>query len=281
VRRFLPLLVFVGVGCEELTSPPSIPPLYVSAQLVVGDTVQYIFVDRPRSPEEPRGRGLDDAYVSVSDGETTYVFHPHLTRIKVLTFGDTTTKEDSVYLYVAHFSPEPLTTYHLKVIRGGDTAYGVTTTPDTFSAFLVSFDETDSSFSLIDTVFLPQDSSVLTVWLSPEGTSFYYAFVYNEDHSDSLTYYRPPRYLFISFPDSSLLPNVPDSIRAFPPFAYYQAPAFEWGNGNYVVKIWALNEDRYRWGVLDEENLKNAAGFFGAVSQVKITVPVIFQTLRP
>ena len=278
MRRLLPLLLLLGAGCEETAPPPSVPPLYVSANLVVGDSVQYIFVDRPRSPEEPRGKGLNDAKVVVSDGDSTYTFSPVFTAIRVLNFGDTTVKEDSVWLYVAHFSPKPLTTYTLTVVRGEDTARGTTTTPDTFSFFLVWFNPSDSSFSILlpgDTVFLPEDSTVLAVWSSVDRAVFYYAFVYDYDKRDSLTLYRPPRYLFLSLPDSSLMPGVPDSLRAFPPFAFYEAPAFAWGSGNYAIKIWALNEDRYRWGVMDEGNLENAEGFFASVSQSMVIAPVV------
>ncbi len=280
MRRLLPLLLLLGAGCEETAPPPPVPPLYVSAQLVVGDSVQYIFVDRPRSPEEPRGKGLNDAQVLVSDGDTTYTFSPVFTKVRVMNFGDTTVKEDSVWLYVSHFSPKPLTTYTLTVVWGGDTARGITTTPDTFSFLLVRFNPSDSSFSIVlpgDTVLLPEDSTVLSVWTSVERAVFYYAFVYNHDKRDSLTLYRPPRYLFLSLPDTSLVPDVPDSLRAFPPFAFYDSPAFAWGNGNYAVKVWALNEDRYRWGILDEGNLENAEGFFAAVSQSLVIVPVVIR----
>jgi len=283
VKRLLVLTILLGVGCEDITPPPSVPPLYVSAMLVVGDSVQYVFVDKPRGPEEPRGRGLKDAHVTVSDGDTLYTFSPVYTSIRVLNFGDTTVKEDSVWLFVSHFSPRPLTTYSITVSYGGDTARGTTTTPDTFPVFLVRFNPSDSSFSIIapgDTVYLPQDSTVLAIWEAVNGAVFYYAFVYNHDRRDSITLFRPPRYLFLSLPDSSLFPGVPDSLRAFPPFAYYESPAFEWGDGNYAVKVWALNEDRYRWGMLDEGNLVNAEGFFAAVSQTVVVVPLTFRSGR-
>lgn len=270
-------MVLLGVGCEEATPPPSVPPLYVSAMLVVGDTVQYVFVDRPRSPEEPRGRGLKDAKVVVSDGDSTYTFSPVFTTVRVMNFGDTTLKEDSVWLHVAHFSPRPLTTYRITVSYEGDTAEGTTTTPDTFPVMLVRFNPSDSSFSIVgpgDTVRLPEDTLTLAVWMAVEGAAFYYAFIYNYEKRDSITLFRPPRYLFLSLPDSSLVPGVPDSLRAFPPFAFYEAPAFAWGSGNYAVKVWALNEDRYRWGMMDQGNLNGAEGFFAAVSQTVLVVPV-------
>ncbi|NPA80639.1 MAG: DUF4249 family protein [Thermotogae bacterium] len=276
MRRAALLMLLLGVGCEDYAPPPSVPPLYVSAQLVVGDSIQYIFVDRPRSPEEPRGEGFNDAMVVVSDGDSTYTYTPIYTSIRVMAFGDTSTKEDSVWLYVAHFSPRPKTTYSLTVIRGGDTATGTTTTPDVFPLLLLRFNFEDSSVSPVDTVRLPQDSTVLAVWRPVEGAAYYYAFVYNYDKRDSLTLFRPPRYLFVAVPDTALFPGAPDSLRVFPPFAYYEAPAFAWGDGNHAVKVWALNEDRYRWGILDEGNLNNAAGFFAAVSQSVVITPVKF-----
>ena len=279
MRRVAPaLLALLGWGCEPLSQSPPVPPLYISAQLVVGDTLQYIFVDRPRDPSEPRGRGLTDAEVFVSSRDTTVRFSPQLLPVRVVdfsNFSDSTFGEDSVWFYVAKFSPKPLTRYQLTVVWRGDTARGWATTPDTFSFVLLRVNP-DTSLSPVDTVRLPQDTGVLAVWEKVRGAVYYYTFVFNWEKRDSITYFNPPRYIFVPLPDTSLAEGVPENLRAFPPFLAYNAPAFEWKDGVYAVKVWALDEGRYTWGVLDRGNLENAEGFFGAISRFTVKVPVRF-----
>lgn len=266
MKRFICVVLFV-ISCKEIVFPNNLKPLYISAQLVVGDTVQYIFVDRPRKPEEPRGKGFNDAYVEVSDGETTYVFKPELTIINVIGMFQRDKSKDTIWLYKAKFSPKPLKTYYLTVIKGGDTARAKTTTPDTFSFVLIKINP-DSTFTIInDTVRLPGDSSALAIWKRVNGAYFYYAYVYNYDKRDSLLDYNPNRYLWVPVLDSALIGGIPDSLRGFPPFALYKDPTFDWGNGNYAIKVWALNHDRYLWGLYEKGNIDNAEGIFGAVSQ--------------
>lgn len=270
------LIVLVSIfACRELNFQREIKPLYVSAQLVVGDTVQYIFVDRPRKPDEPRGKGFNDAYVEVSDGESTWVFIPELTVINII--GEFTQErgKDTIWLYKANFSPKPLTLYRLKVIREKDTVLGQTLTPDTFSFILLKINP-DSSY-ISDTVNLPQDSAALAIWKKVREGYLYFCFVYNYEKRDSLLDYEPNRYFFAPVLDSALVSGIGDSLRAFPPFAYYRDPTFSWGSGYYAVKIWALNSDRYRWSLYNEGNLDKAEGFFGAVSQ---SIRVFFVNFR-
>lgn len=274
MRKILLLLVFLS--CKEITFPNELKPLYISAQLVVGDTVQYIFVDRPRKPEEARGKGFNDAYVEVSDGETTYVFTPELIPINVIGEFQGRSGKDTIWLYKAKFSPKPNRTYYLTVIRGNDTATAKTTTPDTFSFILIKINP-DSAITFIgDTVKLPEDSSVLAIWRKVSGAYLYYAYVYNHDKRDSLLNYDPNRYLFVPVLDSALIDGIADSLRGFPPFAFYKDPTFDWGNGNYAVKVWALNRDRYLWSLHQKGNIDNAEGVFGAVSQYIKVVYVRF-----
>jgi hypothetical protein len=276
MKRVLAVLT-VLLSCKELEFKNELKPLYISAMLVVGDTVQYIFVDRPRKPEEPRGKGFNDAYVEVSDGESTWVFMPELTVINIIGEFIPARGKDTIWLYKAKFSPKPLKLYKLKVIRGKDTVLGQTLTPDTFSFILLKINP-DSTFSFInDTVNLPQDSSVLAVWKKVMEGYFYFCFVYNHDKRDSLLDYDPNRYLFVPVFDSALVGGIGDSLRAFLPFYYYRDPTFSWGSGNYAVKIWALNYDRFRWGLYNDGNLEKAEGFFGAVSQSVRVFPVRFR----
>ena len=264
MRKVFVLLVILS--CRDLDFRNDLKPLYVSAQLVVGDSVQYIFVDRPRRPDEPRGKGFNDAYVEVFDGESAWVFIPELTVINVI--GEFTRErgKDTIWLYKAKFSPKPLRLYKLKVIRGKDTVMGQTLTPDSFSFFLIRINQ-DSTFSVLDTVNLPNDSVALAIWRKVKEGYFYFSFVYNYEKRDSLLDFDPNRYLFVPVFDSALISGIGDSLRGFPPFLYYQDPTFSWGSGIYAVKIWALNYDRFRWGLYGEGNLDNAEGFFGAVSQ--------------
>ncbi|MEO0163540.1 MAG: hypothetical protein ABIL50_06850 [candidate division WOR-3 bacterium] len=274
MKRFLVLVFFIT--CKDISFPNDLKPLYISAQLVVGDTVQYVFVDMPRKPEEPRGKGFNDAYVEVSDGETTYVFTPELTVIDIIGEFQSGRGKDTIWLYKAKFSPKPLKTYYLTVIRGKDTARAQTTTPDTFSFVLIKINP-DSTFTFInDTVRLPQDSSVLAIWKKVNGAYFYYSYVYNYDKRDSLLDYNPNRYIFVPVLDSALIGGIADSLRGFPPFAFYKDPTFDWGNGNYAIKVWALNRDRHLWGFYGEGNINNAEGVFGAVSQYMKVVYVRF-----
>ncbi len=269
MSRIFVVCVLVGfiVSCKDVVGYNELPPLYISAQLVVGDTIQYIFVDRPRSPDEPRGRGFNDAYVEVSDGDTAYIYKPELMKIKFIGEFMSGEGEDSVWLYKAKFSPKPLTKYTLKVIMGGDTATATTITPDTFSFNLIKINP-DSTITIVgDTVSLPEDTTVIAVWRRPEGAHLYYAYVYNYDKRDSILDTRPNRYIFIPILDSALIPGIGDSLRGFPPFLLYKDPAFDWGSGTYTVKIWALNEDRFKWAFYDEGNIKNAMGIFASVSQ--------------
>ncbi len=275
MKRILLVLV-ASLGCRDLDFQNDVKPLYVSALLVVGDSVQYIFVDKPRKPDEPRGKGFNDAYVEVSDGESTWVYIPELTVINYIGEFTRGNGKDTIWLYKARFSPKPLKLYKLKVIRGKDTVMGQTLTPDTFSFVLVKINP-DSTFSIIyDTINLPSDSSTLAVWKKVKEAYLYFCFVYNYDKRDSILDYDPNRFLFVPVLDSALVEGIGDSLRAFPPFAYYKDPTFSWGSGNYAVKIWALNYDRFRWGLYGEGNLDNAEGFFGAVSQVLRTFFVKF-----
>lgn len=275
MKRLLPWLLIIG--CKDITFTKEVPPLYISAQLVVGDTIQYIFVDVPRKPEEPRGKGLNDAYVQVTCGDSVYVFSPVWTDIRVIGEFQQEPGVDSVYLYISKFSPKPLTRCSLLVIRGKDTARATTLTPDTFSLILLKINPDSSITFVSDTVRLPEDSSVIAIWQKVKEGYFYFAYVYNYDKRDSVLLTRPNRYLFVPIIDSALISGIADSLRGFPPFMFYKDPAFSWGDGNYAVKVWALNEDRYKWTLYNEGNIENAVGIFASVSQSLKIVYVKFR----